>query len=681
MTATPSQPLAPGAPSQPRRGALSQPQRLQLSGLIDDRIRGVTAREHQRAWLVTTVVLAQALITLMVVPGYLLPSANLPMLLTLGAALAFYLAAFIFNRLRGELRVAVYMLIGGGVLATAAQVFVTAALSKSGAHTAQAALLFLPLILEAGLFLTPELTLLVASAAAVLTASAIFLALALTNDSNLLVSDAYLVMVYGLGLEAFIGYLAWRLAQFIYETVKSSQADEDLRFTQALLGASQRQMNDQRNQLTQDVGVIQMAVSSALAHEYDTRIDVPDGDLAPLASSLNMLIQQLRSTNDLERKVQKMEAQAVPLVEMAGRLASGAAPASAPETSSDSALFSVRAALNQAQAMNARRQARLQDVATEIANSLKHSREGFVATAQEASKAQQIAGRLVALAETLTLTAQRQADLLAQARRALALVLPPELTQSDTADGSLREPPGRAEATGDLAGLGADIGIMSRYTGEFPLLDPVDQAAAGISPLTTPLPALSALAANADASEATSEDATLAAAGSDLPAGLADAWLLLSLLQAQTIAEARSVATFAYDIGVLGRHVRHTSAGIDWVHQAMEVVELSADRMQQLASPSGALADLSDDASAAGMAGGVARPGSTTVPRRAPLATHPLESGARLAADLEGTPPPPFDAAQQSAAAPGSLSVSDLIGRDTLGGQSDPRDGAGPQRG
>ncbi|HEX8727916.1 MAG TPA: hypothetical protein VF739_04805, partial [Ktedonobacterales bacterium] len=113
-----SGPLPRGATSrplsQPLPGAMSQPNRLQLSGLIEDRIRGRRARDGQRAWLVNTVVLAQALITLMVVPGYLFPSPNLPILLTLGVALVFYIAAFIFNRLRHEVRVAVYMLIGGG---------------------------------------------------------------------------------------------------------------------------------------------------------------------------------------------------------------------------------------------------------------------------------------------------------------------------------------------------------------------------------------------------------------------------------------------------------------------------------------------------------------------------------------------------------------------------------------
>lgn len=665
MTAPPSQPLGR---SQPLSGPLSQPSRLQLSGLIDDRIEWLSARERHRTWLVTTVVLAQALITLMVVPGYLIPSADLPMLLTLGVALIFYLAAFLFNRVRRDVRVAIFMLVGGGALATAAQAFATALLNQGAAHTAQAALLFLPIILEAGLFLTPELTLVVASVSAIITASAILLALSLATDSSSQLSESYLVMVYALGLEAFIGYLAWRLAQFIYETVKTAQADEDLRFAQARLAATERQVIDQRRQLMQDVGVIQMAVSSALAHEYEPRIEIAEGDLAPLAASLTLLIQQLRATNELERKLAKMEAQAVPLVEMAARLASGAPLAQTSEIPADTALYSVTAALQQAHAIIARRQARLQEVAAKVAMSVKHSREGVVNTSAESAKAQQLAGQLVSLAETLTATAQRQSDLLAQARRALALALPPEIVQSDASTAALQEPTMRdAEGASGLLGLGPDIGIMRPdYTGEFPSLEPLDGDAVGIPPLTTPLPAVSALSG--------AENATGEVSSIELTASLADAWTALAQLQAQTLNESRYVIRLAYDLGLLGRHVRHTGADIDWVNQSMDVTELNVERLQQLAGGSGAGADLGDDT---GQLGSVAAPhlAPPSIPRYAPMPTRPLQADARLTVEPDGeapaSPSQPLDeGAQRMTPAPGTLRVSDLIGLDVLRGPS-----------
>lgn len=648
------------APSQPVRRASTQTRRLQLSGLIDDRIEWVTARERQRAWLVNTVVLAQALITFMVAPGYVFPSVNLAVLLTLAVAIVFYAAAFLFNTWRRELRVAVYMLIGGGALATAAQVFVIALLSHDSAHTAQAALLFLPIVLEAGLFLTPELTLLVASAAAVFTASAILLALALSSDSGNQLSQAYLVMVYALGLEAFIGYLAWRLAQFIYETVKSAQADEDLRFAQARLAATQRQMADQRRQLIQDVSGIQLAVSSALSNEYDMRIEVTEGDLAPLAASLDLVIQQLRSTNELERRLRKMESETVLLIESVSRLASGAAPVPGAEMPTDTPLYAVQAALKQAQVIIARRQARLQEVAAEVATTVKHGREGFANASSESGKAQQLAGQLVSLAESLMQTAQRQADLLAQARRSLALVLPAELTQ---------DVPSAAEGSGSsgLEGLSRDIGISGGDTSDFPILEPSPSDTVGISPLTTPLPAVNALAAS-------NEDAASAFSDGTLPAGLADAWLALTQLQAQTANETRSAASLFYDMGVLGRYVRTTIAGIDWVNQSLNIIESDAERIQQLAGASGLAADLSDDMGMVGATGmtATARPAPSSTPRHAPVVTRPLEANARLSIDLGiGSPSQPLEsgAGAQESPTPGSLRVSDLIGFDVLGSQ------------
>jgi hypothetical protein len=351
-------------------------------------------------------------------------------------------------------------------------------------------------------------------------------------------------------------------------------------------------------------------------------------------------------------------------VEMAGQLATGAMPSLSGETPTDNAMYLVRAALSQAQTMNARRQARLQEVAAEISSSLRHSREVLVNTANESAQAQAIAGQLVSLVEMLNQTAFRQADLLAQARRALALIAPPELVQSDLADGSLREPPGRdAALTSDLAGLGADIGILNLYTDEYRALDSADHSAAGISPMTTPLPALRALTpTNSASGEVTDDAAVPSASQGELSASLANAWLLLSLLQLQTSEEARAVATFVHDIGVLSRHVRRTGMHIDWVNQAIDATERGAEQMQQLASSSGASADLDDEMGAAGMA----RPGSASIPR--PTATHPLEADARLAAEQVGPPPEP----PAPDAAPGSLRTSELFAPEAFGSAGAP---------
>lgn len=629
---------------------------MALSGLIDSRIEGIAQRERQRVWLINMVILAQGLITLMVAPGYLSPTISGPMLATFALALIVYLVAFFFNRFQRNRAAAVFTLLGGGVIVTAAQVYASVLAGHNAQYTAQVALLFLPLILEAGLFVAPELTLLAAGLAAVFSASAILLAV--NADTTTQGGEAYLAIAYPLGLEAFIGFLAWRLAQFIYERLRQSQTSEDLRFAQARLDALQRQVAEQHRQLINDLGAIQVGVSSALAHDYDVPIELSGGELGPLASSLNLLIQQLRATNDLERRVQRMDAQVAPLVDMAERVAAGAAPTVGPEVVTDGSLYTVGIALSQAQAMNARRLARLQEAAAAISASLRHTREGAAPAASEYAQAQQLAGQLVSLAEYLNQIAVRQADLLSQARRALALLLPEELTAAEPVLSVMEE-------NSDLMGLGTDIGIIKPgLTGIFPALPQVESGEAndaGIAPLTAHFPAVS--------------QAETGEENEPLPAALADAWRLLSQLYNQTLEETRQVTRLAHDMGVLGGQVRRVGIGFDWTMQSVEAVERHVERLQQLAGGTGAGAELGPD-------GDIGTPAGPTTPRRAPLPTRPLDAGARQAAEAAGLSLAPGG---QSAPhypvpeglAPGSLRVSDLLGPGSLSPEA-PQENAMP---
>ncbi len=183
-----------------------------------------------------------------------------------------------------------------------------------------------------------------------------------------------------------------------------------------------------------------------------------------------------------------------------------------------------------------------------------------------------------------------------QARRALALILPPEITHADLADRSLREPVVRnTDALGGSQGFGDDIGIMRPgFTEEMNILEPIDHSAAGISPLTTPLRAVDALGVSATAADATG----VAMTSADLPAGLGDTWVALTHLYAQTVNESRAAGNLNHDIGLLRRYVRQTGVGIDWITQAINAIEHNSDRIQQLASLSGAAIDPLDHPSA-----------------------------------------------------------------------------------
>jgi hypothetical protein len=635
---------------------------LRLSQAVEKRIEASAARERQRGWLISTLLLAQGLMQLALVPSYIIPTLNIPMLITVGVALALYGVAFVINRAPGKLSLAVYMLIIGGGLVTTAQVYLTAILTQSGTHTAQATLYFLPIIIAAGLFLSPELTLMFAAAAGVLTAAAIPLALALAGGAGTELSAAYQIVVNALGLEALVAYMSWQLANFIFEQNTTSQTAEDLRFAQARLEALQRQMADQRKSLQREAGAIQTAVSGMLSHEYDARVNIQDGELAPLAESLNLLFERLRSTNELEHRVRRMEADVPSLVDAAGRLADAGVPAQQGSVMSDTALYPVGVALSNAQTAQARRLAGLYQLSSDIADELRESHKALEGAAADSGAALRQAGELLSLAEKVSGFAQREVDLIAQARKLLVRLLPKELT--DTPPGAQRDPllttPSAAASTGALDGLNLDIGLGDKtgYTGNFDALPPADPEAVGIARLTMPVSAL-----DADSSDA---DKPLAVfAPGELPGELVDSWGMLREAHGLAAQDQRHITSLFHDLGVLSRLVRQTETTLARSLQALDASRIRADQAQALSGGTGG--DTLDES-----ASRLNAPGASL---RVPAPTRPLQGEPRL---TESGGLAPLDPSSQTPS-PGSLRVQDLLDPGTAPfGPGDPNDPGDP---
>jgi hypothetical protein len=627
-------------------GAPSRQARLRLSQAVESRIEAGQARERQRTWLLNTLLLAQAFMALALIPSFIIPKLNLVMLISVGVALALYGAVYIINRMPGKFALAVALLIFGGVCVTTAQVFLTALLSHSSYNTAQSALFYLPIIIEAGLFLSPELTLGIAAVAGILTGSGILLALALEGGGTEL-GLAYQLVVNSLGLEALVSFMAWQLANFIFEKNAIAQTVEDLRFSQARLDALQRQMSDQRRALQKDAGQIQAAVSSMLSHEYDARVDIQDGELAPIAASLNLLFERLRSTNALEHKMQQTEAYVPPLVGMAERMAEAGAPTHPDVLGSAGALYPVGVALSNAQAAQARRLASLFQLSSDIADDLRATEQEIEAATGDASRAHAQVGRLTALAEKMRTYAEREVDLLAQSRRLLTRLLPKEVT--DAPEVGQRDPllTGPLSSTpGELAGLMTDIGLTdeaSGLTGKFDALTPAGQRETGIAPLTRQMATLGEEAGDSG------RVPSVFAAG-EIPGELVDAWGLLREAHSLAAQNYHDVDTMLPDMGVLSRSVREAEERLDWSRKTLEGSLQRADLAQSISGATGA--DVVDE-SVARLNPPVARP--------RPQATRPLTGELRL----------PESAAQAQnplgpTPAPGSIRVSDLLNQSDL---------------
>jgi hypothetical protein len=336
--------------------------------------------------------------------------------------------------------------------------------------------------------------------------------------------------------------------------------------------------------------------------------------------------------------------------------------------------------MSPAQATNARRLARVQKLASEIAAALNHSRGGLSNTADEALKAQRIAGVLINMMEPLGQASRRRQDQIARARRALATVLPPEITQLPTPDDVHRDANGLdAETAARLLGLNVDLGIAPGYTGEFSALasdERADVAETGIAPLTLPLPAISAddvAAANAP----TPTTGRGKGRKGELPVELVDVWNMLAQMVSEGTQEERVVSNVSRDLGMLSRSVRQADAGIVWVLQALDAIRRDADQLQQI---SGAQ-PLGEAPGDSGALAGLARSAPSSVPLMSPGAaprfpspTRPRgEPGAAGAPDSYADAAGAYDATEGAPGAvptpqdtPGSFRMGDLLGLDVL---------------
>jgi hypothetical protein len=358
-----------------------------------------------------------------------------------------------------------------------------------------------------------------------------------------------------------------------------------------------------------------------------------------------LLFERLRSTNELERKLQQMESHVPPLVGMAERMAEAGAPTQPDVLGSGGALYPVGVALSNAQAAQARRLASLFQLSSDIADDLRATQQEIEEATGDASRALAQAGRLGALAEKMSNYAEREVDLLVQSRRLLTRLLPKEVT--DTPNSGQRDPlltTPLSTTPSELVGLMSDIGLTdesSGLTGKFDALPPAEQQAAGIAPLTRQMATLDVEAGDSD------HGPSVFAAG-EMPGELVDAWGLLREAHSLAAQNYHDVGTMLPDMGVLSRSVRNAEERLVWSRNTLEGSLQRANLAQSISGAAGG--DAADES--------VARP-NPPMARARPQATRPLAGEMRL----------PESAVQAQnpvgpTPAPGSIRVSDLLNQN-----------------
>lgn len=660
-----------------------------LSGMIRRKLLSVSEQERQRSQLVNVLILAQALFTLAITVGYIGTQPAIGAIAAGCAALAVYVTALLTNRVAQRISAAAYILVVGGSIAIGAQVLLQAVAGNANL-AGQAALLFAAIILEAGLLFAPEVTLITAAITTAFTAFAILLALSVAPQVDR--HQAYLLVVYTLGLQALAGLIAWLLAQFIFESALEAQRSEELQFAQARLEALSSQLGDQAHLQEDNIRQIQNTITRALGGEYTARLDVLDGHLAPLTDSLNLLLQRVETATQAEQMRSRLEAAALPLIDSIAHMADTGTPTpSSLPIMTNTPLDSVAVVLNQMLATVAQRLGRVQRLATDMVGALSHSQDGLTGTTEAMQEAQRIAGALISTSEAMLEAIRRQAALTSQMQRMLAVVLPPEITQMPSQDDSQRDATGLdAREAAALLGLGPDLGIANPgYTGEFSALRADDSSSEGadIPPLTVPLPIVEPApggegkpSAQGAEDSHSGENAALKRAKplqGELPAELVEVWTQLGKLNAELTQMERSLAQVRRDLGVQSRNMRTADANIAWLRQALNAVRGNAEQLQQVAG-----ANLPPP----GPSDSQASP-SRPLPPRAPLKSRPLTDRLDESAlgergpGMDGTPGAGNTTPPDDVPAPGSLRLADLISFDDppsgpLGPTSHPLSGA-----
>jgi hypothetical protein len=659
--------------------------RLPLSDIIHHRLLTIDERDRQRSRLLNAIIFAQALLTVATGVGYLaLPSAVVHVALA-GIAVAVYVVALAANQFFRRVSLAAYLLVVGGGIAVAAQ-SLSFALAPGGtpAEVAQAALLFIAIIIEAGVLFAPEATLLIAVTTTVLAAFAILFSLSLAPGTDK--AQAYLFVVYTAGLQALAGLLAWLVSQFIFESVLEAERAQELQFAHARLEALNAQVAEQQQQTDATVSALQLSIARAIGGEPNSRADlaeIRDGALSPLAESLNLLLQRLEDAMRAERMIERLGAAALPMMDAIARMSDAPTPIPASQSfTTNSPLDSVQVMLSQMQGAVAQRMSRVQRLVGEIVGALSHSQEPLEHLSQAVQDGQSIAGALRSVAEQLIETTNRQLGLLNQARRTLSRLLPPDVTQS--ADFEIEASALAETDGGSLRGLGSDLGIDNPgLTGQFTALQPDDEIPemSGFVPLTKPMPTVhpdetgqpegsGSRKQPQDAAKGRSRrgEATNASA-EGVPPELVEVWKLLSNANDEAAQLERVLGQLARELGVQSRALNTADANAAWFKGAIAAMRARAAQLQQVAG-SGQPVPASPD----GQPGPTSRPlGPSPLPRP-PFATRPLqddhaapplETLEELAAKMRSGERSDDDSGDdEEGPAPGSLRAADLLSFD-----------------
>jgi hypothetical protein len=395
-----------------------------VSSLLRRALLNFAEQERQRAALVTILLATQAATLLAILPGYLFGQLQLTGTLMVLGGLAVYGIVWLLNWL-GRIGEASYLLvIGGGALVVLDMLL--SAVHLLSLETLHISLLFVLVILTSGILFSPETALILSIISAFFTA----LVLLVFHPSSALetafaAQGRYLALVYLVIVQLGAGVVAWLFGRQMQENVHLITYVAGLQMSNQRLRKRLRETADKKRNLEAGVAIIQQTHARVAAGDYSARAHV-EGDLLPLAVSLNLMLERVESFVHGEQKREQMETAVAGLAEMAGRI--GQESLGQIPVPTGTALDGLSIAIKQMQTNVNQRLGRVQQSADALIATVGRCQDDLLPVAEALQEHLRSIDALVLAADNVLNSAQRQVAFAAQAEGLLLSAAPAGVT-------------------------------------------------------------------------------------------------------------------------------------------------------------------------------------------------------------------------------------------------------------
>ena len=416
---------------------------------------------------------------------------------------------------------------------------------------------FLLTIIEAGLLFVPERVLLLGIATTSFTTVMLALALLSPDATTTTNSQAYLLAVMSLGLQALTAMLAWQVARFILEFSSEVAQARREEFIATQFEAFRRGTEEQAYRLREQVTQLAQAIVRLSARDYTVRVNLGESELKPVADVLNVLSAELGSiiqrqqVNTTDTDTLRRIAEAADSIAR-GDIMALATPPNPTMTPTGNLLQGTLLTLQRARAAMQHRLGHVRDLSIDVGQRLNQVDERASAANELVSENRATVGHLRGSAETIGTTIGRLKQITDSALLALSDLLPPEVrAQSHINTG---EPPS-AQVLRPALGITVQLDAIDDET----QLGPDDVA----SPAAAPVGVL------ADAA---------------VQAKLREVWRLIIDITEETGTQDRETQVLQDRLGLSSRSLRNLSDQLVQVHQAVAMVRAIAQQVYSEAS-------------------------------------------------------------------------------------------------